>query len=64
MDVLVAQTKGQTCWTSDKGHKTIYSYNLNYARGHANLRTHDGTVKHANIVHEKTNLEKNILNMG
>ena len=45
--------KGQTCWTSKKGHKTIYLYNLNYANGHAKLRTHYETVKHANIPHEK-----------
>ena len=53
MDVLVAQ-KGQTCWTSEKGHKTVYPYNLNYACGHSKLRTHDETVKHANIAHQKT----------
>ena len=46
--------KGQTCWTSEKGHKAIYPYNLNYASGHAKLRTDDETVKHANIAHEKT----------
>ena len=46
--------KGQTCWTNEKGHKTIYPYNLNYSSGHAKLRTHDETVKHANIAHQKT----------
>ena len=47
--------KGQTCWTSEKGHKTVYPYNLNYACGHSKLRTHDEAVKHANIAHQKTN---------
>ena len=46
--------KGQAYWTSEKGHKTIYPYNLNSANGHAKLRTHYETVKHANIPHEKT----------
>ena len=46
--------KGQTCWTNEKGHKTIYPYNLSYASGHTKLRTHDKTVKHGNIAHEKT----------
>ena len=46
--------KDQTCWTSEKCHKNIYLYNLNYASGHAKLRTDDETVKHVNIAHEKT----------
>ena len=46
--------KGQTCWTNEKGHKTIYLYTLSNASGHTKLRTHDKTVKHSNIAHEKT----------
>lgn len=39
--------RGETCWISDKGHKTIYPFNLSMPEGHAQLRTHSDTIKHA-----------------
>ena len=39
--------KGETCWTSEKGHNTVLPFKLDCETGHDELRTHDETLEFA-----------------
>ena len=55
--------KGETCWTSNTGHKTIFPFNTDSISGHADSRTHQENVQFADQAQQKrlaTGKENNV----